>query len=176
MKRLIILKVFLFSIIFVHAQSNRIIESEVIFTIKNTGINVNGYLSGLDADINFKPNDLKNSSIKASLDPATVNTGIGMRDKHLKKEDYFDVEKHKIILIESESFKKLKANEFEGVFDLTIKNITKEIVIPFMITKTDNGYTRYESHFEINRQDFNVGSNSIVLSDEVRVSVKIITE
>lgn len=159
----------------VRSQSPRIINSEISFTIKNTGINVNGIIGGFEGTINFNPIDLSNSKIICSVDPATIDTGINSRDKHLKGEDYFDVKNFKSITIESISLKKLDNNEFEGKFNLTIKGTTKLETFKFNRTQVGEEHL-YQSEFIINRRDYNVGGNSLVLSDEVKVAVKIITQ
>ena len=68
--------------------------SEVKFSIKNFGLNVDGSFKGLQGKIVFDPANLSTATINVSVDAATVNTGNGSRDKHLKKDDYFDVAHH----------------------------------------------------------------------------------
>ena len=63
-------------------------SSSVSFQIRNAGINVDGTFDGLEAEINFDPKKLKNSKIVASVDAASVDTGIRIRNNHLRKSDY----------------------------------------------------------------------------------------
>jgi polyisoprenoid-binding protein YceI len=67
--------------------------SNVKFIIKNFGLNVTGEFKGLKGDISFDPDKLSSASFVASVDAATVNTGNGSRDRHLRKEEYLFVEK-----------------------------------------------------------------------------------
>ncbi|QSE99249.1 YceI family protein [Fulvivirga lutea] len=152
-----------------------VLSSEITFTIKNARINVNGSLELEKVIMQFNPNDLNNSLIKGSVNVKTIDTGIGLRDKHLKKEDYFDVEKYPFIELTSKSFSKVGPDQFEGLFNLTIKVTTKELTIPFYIVKEESTVT-YKSDFEINRLDFGVGSNSWVMGDEVKVRIELVVQ
>ena len=64
--------------------------SSVTFKIKNLGLSVEGSFTGLKGTIQFDPNDLQSSKFNVSIKAASINTGINLRDKHLKKEEYFN--------------------------------------------------------------------------------------
>ena len=66
--------------------------SSITFKIKNFGLTVDGYFSGLRGNIQFNPKDLPASKFEVSVSASSINTGIALRDKHLKKEAYFNVE------------------------------------------------------------------------------------
>ena len=59
--------------------------STVKFKIKNLGVTVTGSLSGLKGKASFDPANLGQSSIESTVDVGTINTGIDLRDDHLKK-------------------------------------------------------------------------------------------
>lgn len=154
----------------VFAQS--IVKSDISFTIKNFGFKVSGTFSGLQANIRFNPNDLTACSIEASVPSSTVNTDNNSRDKHLKSEDYFDVVKYPKIRLKSVSFKHSTANNYTGSFNITIKEITKLIDIPF--TYVEEGNTaKLKGTFPILRRDFGVGGKNLILSNEANVSVEV---
>src|SRR5215469_12064020 len=87
------------------AQSYKPIDqgSAIGFTIKNLGINTKGSFTGLDGYISFSPANPSKDSFDVSIDAASVNTDNSMRDDHLKKESYFDVEKYPRIRMVSTS-------------------------------------------------------------------------
>src|SRR5262245_57478640 len=111
----------------------------VNFIIKNAGLKVKGSMSGLDGFIII---DSQNSSlikIEGTINPCTIQTGIALRDKHLKKADYFNVAEFTKIFMTSTQIKKSN-RRYVGNFDLTIKDIKKNITIPFTISPTGNVY------------------------------------
>src|SRR6267378_1001113 len=69
-------------------------SSSVKFTIKNFGFNTSGSFKGLKGSIHFDPNNLDNSSFDVTIDVRTINTGIDMRDEHLRSDSYFDVKNY----------------------------------------------------------------------------------
>ena len=90
----------------------------------------NGSLSGFEAYINFNPNDLSKSVISGSVKVSTINTGVEMRDKHLKSSDYFDAAKYPNITFKSKSFEKTeKGYKMTGI--VKIKDVEKEVVFYF---------------------------------------------
>jgi polyisoprenoid-binding protein YceI len=148
-------------------------KQAVNFIIKNFGINVNGNFKGLQGSITFNPTNLTSASFKVTVDAGTVNTGNTSRDGHLKKDDYFNIAAFKKISIVSSTIKNgigRGAYLFEGV--LNIKGINKPISFPFTAIPSADGYL-FTGSFKINRRDFNVGGNSLVLSDNLIVNLSI---
>src|SRR5258708_5401667 len=68
--------------------------SSITFKIKNFGINTNGSFTGLQGNIKFDINHLDEANFDLSIDASTVNTGIDMRDNHLRNDSYFDVKNY----------------------------------------------------------------------------------
>ena len=147
-------------------------ESSVNFSIVNAGFEVSGTLQITRLDINFDPQNLEKSSVLVVVDPSSVKTGITVRDKHLKRSDYFDVSRYPEIQLKSRSFKKSGRSAFVGRFDLTIKNITRSVDIPFNARKDKSGML-YEVRFKINRLDFKLGEDSVILDNEVEIRTRI---
>jgi len=145
-------------------------RSAIAFQIKNLGINTGGSLGGLKANIEFNPANLAASSIQASVDVNTINTDNSSRDDHLKSDDFFDAARYPSITMRSVSFRHRSGNHFSGQFNLTIKNRSRLIEVPFTYTEKDNARL-LKGSFKINRLDFGVGESSMVLSNEVTVSI-----
>lgn len=169
-KFLIFAYIFLFINVCISQTPLKVVSSNVSFKIKNAGLTVEGRFTNLEAEINFLPNNLKASTINATLNVNTINTGIKSRDNHLKKGDYFDVTQFPKIMITSSFFGK-KGNTYNGYFKLTIKGITKDITIPFTF---ENGV--FKGEFTVNRRDFNVGGNSMIMGDKVLIQVELNTQ
>jgi polyisoprenoid-binding protein YceI len=146
-------------------------KSDVSFKIKNLGFNVGGTFGGFQADIKFKPNDLAGSFIEASVASSTVNSDNESRDNHLKSEDYFDVAKYPKIMMKSVSFKRKSGSNYTGNFNVTIRDKTKLIEIPFTYVETGNT-AQLKGNFMILRTDFGIGGKNLILSNEANVSVE----
>lgn len=150
-------------------------ESSVKFRIKNFGFNVTGTFTGLQGNIEFDPNNLAACHFDVSIEAKTINTGIDMRDNHLRKSEYFDVENYPHIKFVSVKISPSTKSGTLFIFGkLTIKNVTKDISFPFTATPKDNGYL-FSGEFKINRRDFKVGGGSTV-SDNLVVMLSVMAK
>ncbi len=147
--------------------------SAVNFAIKNFAVNTNGSFTGLKGSIFFNESDLAASRFEVSVDVTTINTGIKSRDTHLKKEDYFNTEKFPVMSFVS---KQVMAGDKPGNYtikgSITIKGITMEVSFPFTVSRKGDGLL-FNGIFKLNRRDFKVGGSSLVLSDNLIVSLSL---
>jgi len=160
-----------------NAQNWKPVTTAVTFKIKHSlGATAEGSFKGFTGSINFDPTNLVNASIKATIDVKTINTGINLRDNTMRSNDYFDVEKYPIISMVSTKIEKTtKENEYIGYFNLTIKNVTKNIKFPFIFTQTNN-QAIFKGSFAINRTEYKVGDKSALLGDTATISIIINTQ
>ena len=121
-------------------ESWKIDSTQVVFHISNAGFDVEGSIAGITGNIKFSKNKLGKSSFTATAKSETIQTGIKLRDKHLKKPDYFNVESYPAIKIKSKQINKLK-DGFESISTITVKGQTKDIVITFTFKQIDNKAT-----------------------------------
>ena len=149
-------------------------SSLVAFKIKNFGVLVDGIFTGLKGKIIFNPSNLVTSSFDVSINSNSVNTGIDMRDNHLRKPDYFDVKQYPLIRFVSTKVEVGKnSSEYLVTGHITIKKKTIEIKIPFTALPQPDGYL-FEGKFSMNRRDFNVGGSSFSMADNLLVSLKVL--
>jgi len=149
-------------------------KSAVTYEIKNMGINTSGKFKTLEATIAFDQNNLAASSIEAMVDVNSIDSDNAMRDNHLKAEDYFDAAKYPKIIMKSTAFKKKAGNNYVGIFNVTIKGKTKPVEVPFTYTESSN-VALFKGSFKINRKDFGVGGNSMVLADDATIELVVET-
>ncbi|MFK7832240.1 MAG: YceI family protein [Winogradskyella sp.] len=145
-------------------------KSRIDFEISNLGIDVDGYFNSFSVTTKFNEATATLERISGSIKVASLETGIDSRDEHLLEEDYFNVEKHPTITLQSESVTKVSDNQYTVKANLKIKGITKLINIKLTVSKTETAY-KITSNFEINRRDFDVGGSSFVMSKTVRIKV-----
>lgn len=146
-------------------------NNSVAFKIKNAGIKVDGSFTGLKGTIAFDPNALDKSYFDVSIESKTVYTGTNARDAHLKKEEYFHVEKYPEIRFKSKKIERTKTG-FVTTGSLTLKGVTKEIKIPFTYLEKDSEGL-FTGSFTINRLDYGVGTSSWILSEEATIILTI---
>ena len=149
--------------------------SAIGFGIKNFGIDTRGSFSGLDGRIAWDPQHPDSCLFDVSIDAASVNTDNSMRDDHLKKEAFFDVEKYPRIRFVSTAISGPdRSGHYKMTGKLTIRNKTKEITFPFIVSALGDDLI-FKGDFAINRRDFDVGGSSTV-SDQLTVSLTVLAK
>src|SRR5688572_21481254 len=146
------------------------ISGKVEFKVKNMGLTVDGTMNISHLFFKQPSADPSTWLLEGSASPASIETGIGIRDKHLKRSDYFDIEKHPLILMQSTGIKPKSKNNYEGTFTLTVKGISKTVKMPLSIVNNGN-VNQVEGEFTINRLQFGLGEKSSILSDDVKIKV-----
>ena len=132
-------------------------NSKIDFTIKGIFGTVHGSFTGLEATIQFSEKDLNSSSMTASIDAKSVSTGNSLRNSDLRnKEEWFNTDKYPRINFKSKKFEKT-GDGFKVIGDLTIKDVTKPVEIPFTFADKD-GSGVFKGQFTIQRTDFHLGT------------------
>jgi len=147
--------------------------------------------------------DVATSSVDLALNINTINTSSEGRDEHLKDADFFDAKKYPTLKFVSTSIRentqasatdKTAFYHYTAVGNLTIKDVTKQIEIPFnylgesmykdkegkpMVDKEGKPFPSmysFDGEFKINRVDFGIGENSVTLGEEVTIAFSIETQ
>ncbi|HVS95074.1 MAG TPA: YceI family protein [Puia sp.] len=149
--------------------------SAIAFVIKNFGINTKGSFSGLDGSIGWDGQHPDSCVFDVSIDASTINTGNSMRDEHLKKEAYFDVANYpRIRFVSTGVTGPDRGGHYKVTGRLTIKNTTKDIAFPFIVTALGEDLI-FKGDFTINRRDFGVGGSSTI-SNQLTVSLTVLAK
>jgi polyisoprenoid-binding protein YceI len=153
-------------------QQLTIVSSNITFKIKNAGFTVNGKFGNTTGSIQFDATKPSGNKIEASIEANTINTDNSTRDGHLKKEEYFSVDKFPKISMSATTITKEIDGKFKGLFTLTIKGISKIVPVLFSFTEQE-GKAKFTGSFTINRLDYKVGSSSFLLSDDATVNIDV---
>lgn len=165
MKKLLLSFVFALVSIFTFAQNSWKVDpmhSSVNFNIKHMGISfVQGRFDKFDGTVSTQGANLDNAKFNFSVNTESINTGVEMRDKHLKSADFFETEKFPEMKFESISVTKGKNNSYTLKGKLTIKDVTKEVSIPvtfggFAKNQQGKEIAGLQAKFTVNRLDYNI--------------------
>lgn len=155
-------------------------HSQVGFKVRHLGIsNVNGNFSDYDATVMLDPSDLTTLQATATIKVGSIDTGIEKRDSHLRSDDFFNAETYPEMKFVSKRVENIDGEEFELVGDLTIRDVTKEVVLEGEFLGTgkmgDTVKIGFEAETTINRMDYNLKWNrlteagGLVVSDKVKI-------
>jgi polyisoprenoid-binding protein YceI len=134
-------------------------RSAITFKIKNMWglLNVKGRFTefGGDGQLTGK------GAVFGRLDirTASLSTGIGRRDNHLRSADFFDVERFGEISVVVTAVDATNGNAADLRASFTIKGITAPLPLPVTITELDDGSIRISGETKVDRAQFDLGWN-----------------
>lgn len=148
-------------------------KSSISFTIRNAGISVDGAFEKFTSDVFIDTKNFNKSRFNGVIDVKSINTGIAMRDKDLKKKEYFFADQYPEITFNSTSFTYISPTNVQVTGNLTIRAVTKKI--SFVMNSTQSaGKTIYTAEVKLNRRDFKVGGSSWILSDDLVAKIVVV--
>ena len=105
------------------------VHSSISFKVRHFFSHVTGNFTKFDGTISVDPDHPEKSSVKATIQVASVDTRNGERDEDLRSADFFDVAKYPTITFKSKSVKQTGADSGDIIGDLTMHGVTKEITL-----------------------------------------------
>lgn len=160
-------------------------HSEVIFKVKHLGIStVTGEFQSFSGSFEFDDGKIESSSVSATIDVASIDTSVEKRDDHLRSADFFEVEKYPNMTFKSTKIQSVDGGEFQIVGDLTIKGVTKSVVLDAVLggTATDPYGTEkaaFTAETKIDRKEFGITwgpvleTGGLVVSNDVRIILEV---
>lgn len=159
-------------------------HTSVNFSINRFFSEITGKFTDFDGSFNFDSNNLKGSKTEFIITVNSVNTENEQRDQHLQSADFFDSETYPKMTFTSTKFEKKSDTDYMIYGKLTIKDKTKDIVLPMKITgEMEHPMAKgvfvlgVAINATINRTDYGVGTGNwattTVLSDEVKINIPI---
>lgn len=143
------------------------------YSIKFTTGQAEGTFSGLKGNVTFDPNEIQEASISVSVEVQTIQTGNTTKDDHARGKKWFHQKKYPLIEFVASDFIKLD-NTYKAIGKLTIKNVTKEVVIPFSY-QNDSTEPYLKGTLQVNRKDYNIKGNlfGFAVGDNVNINLSI---
>lgn len=183
MKRILSIVLFAFLSTATFAQSTWTADkahSQVSFAITHLGISeVEGLFRNFDASVVASEEDFSDAVFEVEIDMSSVDTGVEMRDNHLRNEDFFDVDNYPTMVFKSNTIEEVSDNKYKLTGDLSLHGVTKPVRLDLWYRGTvenpQNGdvISGFQVTGSIDRSDFNIGGefSENVLSDRVKIKV-----
>ena len=153
------------------------------FTIRHMMAKVRGTISIKDGWLEGE--DHATAKVDVTLDPATINTGVAIRDNHLRSADgFFDVANYPTITFTSKKIVGTDPAGFKVVGDLTMHGVTREVTLDAAFggegkDPWGNRRVSFSAETRVNRKDFGLtwnqalGTGGWLVGDEVRVDLEV---
>ena len=161
----------------VHSIAEFSVKHLMVATVKGRFLDLEGVIR-LDED---RP---ANSSVEATIQTDSVDTGIQMRDDDLRSDNFFAAERFPTMHFVSTGVERVDDEHWRVRGDLTIRDFTREVVLDTEIEGRSPGFDGREhlgftAETAINRKDFGLAYNAVVetggvvVSDRVKITLHV---
>ncbi|AYY12247.1 polyisoprenoid-binding protein [Actinobacteria bacterium YIM 96077] len=145
---------------------------------------VRGSFNDFSGSLTIDGDNPEQSSAQVTIKAVSIDTRNEQRDGHLRTNDFLDVEKYPEITFVTTGIRQTGDETFEVTGDLTIKDVTRSVTIPFeyggsAIDPFGNFRLGFDGSVTVNRHDFNVTWNApletggVLLSDKVTLEFEV---
>ncbi len=155
-------------------------HSQVVFSYEHLGFSTTyGMFSGFGGEIIFDLEEPANSSVSVSMPTRSMLTGWEARFGHFMGDDFFGAGEDEVISFRSTSIDVTGENTALITGDLTLNDVTKEIVLDAVMNKaaqnpmSGKDWAGFDASVTLMRSDFGLGAFAPAVSDEVEVVISI---
>jgi len=165
--------IMLFSVSQVWSQTSKIVSGSTSFSVKFILGTCEGTFAAPKGTAVFDEKNVQTAYFDITVSAGSFKTNNNSRDKDMKSEKYFFVEKYPEIHFKSTKVEK-QNGAYQATGKLSIRDVTKTVTLPFEARKNSDGTYALSGTFQVNRIDYNVGEKDWKLKDVVTVSLKAI--
>lgn len=157
-------------------------HTSVNFSINHFFSTVTGKFTDFDGNFLLDLNNPKESKVDFTISVSSIDTDNQKRDNHLNSPDFFDSKTYPTIVFKSTKIEKESDNKLLIYGNLTIKDKTHKIVLPFEIKgQMEHPMMKgtiilgLSTQLKLNRNDYGVGTGdwaaTMVVGDEVAIDI-----
>jgi polyisoprenoid-binding protein YceI len=147
--------------------------SEVTFKATSRLMDADGRFHRVAGEVLADPADLDGAAVTLVIEAASIDTGIGRRDQHLRSEDFFHVERFPTITFES---LRVEAAGRRAIVSgrLSVRGVTREVAVPVDVTISPTALVA-SGEFVLRRTDYGIAYQSFFnpIGNEIRVAFTV---
>jgi polyisoprenoid-binding protein YceI len=160
-------------------------HTRVNFSVRHMMIStVRGEFASLTGTVAFDPQDPGATTVAVQIAADSISTTDPQRDAHLKSPDFLDAEKYPYLTFTSKRVEPMDASRARLVGDLTIRDVTREVVLEVEYhgtAKSPWGATAagFTATTQISRKDWNLTWNvaletgGVLVADVINIEVQL---
>lgn len=148
------------------------------FAVRHMGIStVRGAFSKVGGTVQYDPAGVTQTSLDVTIDAASIDTRVEMRDRDLRSPNMLDVARYPAITFRSRRVEPAGQGKLKVTGDLTIHGVSKEAVLDVEVPSAPIKDPRGNLHIgasattKINRRDFGVNGYPGLVGDEVAITI-----
>lgn len=138
--------------------------------------NPSAHFGQADGSLVYDADNVAKSSVQVTLPLSGLDAFTAKFDEHLRSADFFDAIKFPSASFKSTKVEDLGDGKLKVSGDLTIKDITKPVVLDVTLNKVGENMQKqptigFDATTTIKRTDFGVGLYAPAVSDEVKIRI-----
>src|SRR3984885_14758660 len=156
------------------------LHSSAQFSVRHMTIStVRGQFGGVKGTVLYDPKNPAGSSVEATIDCSTVNTGEAKRDADLKSQEFFDVKRYPVMTFKSKKVDVAGPGKLKVTGDLTINAVVRQVILdldaPTQSIRDTQGREKIgvSGMTKISRKEFGILYNPIMETGGVAVSDEV---
>jgi polyisoprenoid-binding protein YceI len=153
-------------------------KSEIRFVSKQLGVNVEGRFRKWKANIVFLPKNLAKSKAEFEIDLGSIDLASDESETEIRSPLWFNTAKFPVAHFTSTSIKDLGGDRYEIAGKLTLKGITRDVIVPIALKKDATGNSVAEGSFPLKRMEYKVGegmwADTEMVDNDVVVRIRMV--
>jgi polyisoprenoid-binding protein YceI len=154
-------------------------HSAVSLTVRHMLISkVRGRFTRFSAKLEFDKDDPTRSAVAVDIEAASIDTGAGDRDTHLRSPDFLDAKGYPLLSYRSRRVEVVSPGRLRIVGDLALRAVSREVVLDTeygLVSKDPWGNERalFNATASLNRSEFGLTWNQVLEAGGVLVGDRV---
>lgn len=155
-------------------------HSQVRFGWNHFGFsNIEARFDKVSGTFTYDPENVPASSVQATIDIGSVDSGVEKLDEHLQSPDFFDAAQFGTATYRSTAVSESGSGKLKVDGELTVHGVTRPVSLDVTINKIGpHGMTKkpsagFDATTWLKRSDFGVGQYAPNVSDEIRIEITV---
>ncbi len=157
-------------------------HTQIKFSVDRGGwTRIAGWFGKFDGSVTFDEADVSKSSVNATIQTASLDTGFAKRNAHLRSPDFFSVKEFPTMTFKSTKIEKTGAKTGKMTGDLTLHGVTKSVTLDVVFNRksphprSKKIFAGFTAKGKINRADFGMKFILKAVSNEVQIEIQALT-
>lgn len=144
-------------------------RSQIRFHAVSRLMDADGAFGRFSGEVRLDAGRPETAAGRLTIEVASIDTGIRVRDSHLRSDDFFDVERYPRATFVIAAVRREGERWVVGG-QLTIHGVTRTVAVPVTVTASERSI-RVAGELTLNRREFGINYSSRLnpIRDEVRV-------
>jgi len=154
------------------------VHTWVGFTVSHFFTKVPGFFGKVKGTVIVDRDHLEKSNVEAVIEVASITTNTSMRDDDLRSGNFFAADKFPAITFKSKAWKHTGGDTYAVTGDLTIKNVTKQVVLKVTSLGFGPGMkgaaiSGWEVSTTLDRRDYDIAADQGVIGNNVDIVIHV---